>query len=182
MSAIISLIGMMGSGKSMTGRSLARLLGFRYIDLDTVIEETAQLDISKIFSQKGEAGFRDIETSALKAVLSDYSAGIVLSCGGGVILRKENRDMLKARCFVVWLDVPIPELIRRLLEERSNRPLIAAGDLQSRIRQLSAQRDQLYDETAHFKLIWHEGMKADDCAKLIYNQWTAQAEYGNDRD
>ncbi len=179
MNSIISLIGMMGSGKSMTGRCLASLLDCPFVDLDSEIEKTAQCDIPAIFAQKGEAGFRDIESAALAGIFSKYKDGMVLSCGGGIILRTENRAMLRARSFVVWLDVPEHELSRRLSEERSNRPLVAAGDLDTRIKQLSAQRGPLYHETAHFRLIWHAGMSADDCAKLIRDRWTAQAKHGN---
>lgn len=182
MSPIISLIGMMGSGKSMTGRSLASILEYPYVDLDTEIEKTVHCDIPRIFEQHGEAGFRDIESAALADILANNRQRLVLSCGGGIILRKENRTMLRARSFVVWLDVPIHELQRRLTAERSNRPLIAEGDLKTRIKQLSAQRGSLYEETAHFRLIWNEGMNAEDCAKLIHNQWIAQAEQCSDRD
>lgn len=182
MSSFISLIGMVGSGKSMTGRCLASILECPYVDLDTEIEKTAHCDIPRIFVQKGEAGFRDIESATLAAIFANYRQGLVLSCGGGIILRKENRIMLRARSFVVWLDVPINELNRRLSKERSNRPLIAEGDLKTRIKQLSTQRGPLYEETAHFRLIWNDGMTADDCAKLIHNQWIAQAERYSDRD
>lgn len=182
MTSIISIIGMMGSGKSLIGKRLASILDIRCFDLDTEIERTTQSEISAIFAQHGESFFRDVESTLLAQRLADPSQSLILACGGGIILRKANRDLLRSRSFVVWLDVPADELYRRLTTERSNRPLLAQGDLVSRINKLSLERQPLYAETAHYHLMWQEGLTADECALLIRDQWFAQVKQNIGRD
>ncbi|MEG0441932.1 MAG: shikimate kinase, partial [Oscillospiraceae bacterium] len=89
----IVLIGMPGSGKSVVGALLSRQLSRPFIDLDTLIEETASLTVSEIFEQWGEEAFRDLE-SAL-AVQTAQESGVVIATGGGVILREENMKALQ---------------------------------------------------------------------------------------
>ena len=86
------LVGMMGSGKTSTGRPLAERLGYGFVDADAVIEEAAGCSIPQIFDSDGETGFRDIETHVLSAISQRHS--LVVATGGGIVTRPENWGML----------------------------------------------------------------------------------------
>ncbi len=105
----IVLIGMPGSGKSTVGALLADQLGRELVDTDALIEERAGISISEIFSAFGEKHFRDLETSAIK----DISArtGLVISTGGGAVLREENLKALKKNGRIYFIDRPLKALI-----------------------------------------------------------------------
>ncbi len=104
----IAIIGMPAAGKSTVGKKLAALLNKPFVDLDLEIERQEKMTIPEIFATKGEAYFRDIETSLIKEF--GNRNGIVLSTGGGAPLREENRNALRRNSFVVWLDREIEKL------------------------------------------------------------------------
>ncbi|MBP6006824.1 MAG: shikimate kinase [Rhodoferax sp.] len=145
----ISLIGLPGSGKSTVGRQLARRLQVPFSDSDHVIEQRLGCSIREYFERDGEASFRDIEQAVIDE-LTQAPAG-VLSTGGGVVLRPANRDHLHSRTHVVYLNSVPEELFRRLRHDKS-RPLLQVADPMQRLRDLYAQRDPLYRETAHFSV------------------------------
>ncbi len=142
----IFLVGMMGAGKTTIGRSLAKVLGREFVDLDQAIEARCGVPVSHIFEVEGEAGFRKRET----LLLDEYSkqAGIVLATGGGAVLAPENRRMLAERGVVVYLRATADELYRRVAKDR-NRPLLQTANPRERVSQLLAQRAPLYEEVAH---------------------------------
>ena len=143
----ISLVGLPGSGKSTVGRQLARRLQLAFLDSDHVIEERLGCSIRDYFEREGEASFRDVEASVIDE-LTRLEGG-VLSTGGGSVLRPENRRCLRERGHVVYLRSSPEELFRRLRHD-VNRPLLQVPDPLGRLRDLYAQRDPLYRETAHF--------------------------------
>ncbi len=98
----IALIGMPGSGKSTIGRLIAEKLGREFIDTDSEIVAREGMEISDIFSKKGESAFRDIETCVLKDAVR--KSGIVIATGGGAVLRDENVEALRQNCKVFFLD------------------------------------------------------------------------------
>ena len=144
---MISLIGLPGSGKSTVGRQLARRLQLPFFDSDHVIEQQLGCSIRAYFEREGEASFRDVEESVIDE-LTGLAAG-VLSTGGGSVLRPANRQHLRQRGHVVYLRSSPEELFRRLRHD-VNRPLLQVPDPLGRLRDLYAQRDPLYRETAHF--------------------------------
>ncbi len=144
---MISLIGLPGSGKSTVGRQLARRLQLPYVDSDQVIERQLGCSIREYFEREGEARFRDVEEAVLDELTQTHTG--VLSTGGGAVLRSVNREHLRARCQVVYLNSSPDELFRRLRHD-VNRPLLQVADPLSRLRDLHAVRDPLYRETAHF--------------------------------
>ena len=146
----ISLVGLPGSGKSTVGRQLARRLNVPVFDSDHVIEQQLGCSIREYFEREGEAAFRDVEASVIDQ-LTRNSAG-VLSTGGGVVLRPENRQHLHGRTHVVYLSSSPDELFRRLRHD-AQRPLLQVADPLGRLRDLHAQRDPLYRETAHFTVV-----------------------------
>ncbi|CDS51291.1 Shikimate kinase I [Polaromonas sp. CG9_12] len=144
---MIVLIGLPGSGKSTVGRQLARRLQLSFLDSDHVIEERLGCSIRDYFEREGEASFRDVEESAIDELTLQASG--VLSTGGGAVLRPANRLHLHDRGHVVYLRSSPEELFRRLRHDAS-RPLLQVADPLGRLRDLYAQRDPLYRETAHF--------------------------------
>jgi shikimate kinase len=144
---MISLIGLPGSGKSTVGRHLARRLQLPFFDSDHVIEQQLGCSIREYFEHEGEDRFRDIEASVIDQ-LTQHPSG-VLSTGGGVVLRPANRQYLRQRGQVIYLNSSPDELFRRLRHD-VNRPLLQVADPLGRLRDLHAVRDPLYRETAHF--------------------------------
>ncbi|ABM35997.1 shikimate kinase [Polaromonas naphthalenivorans CJ2] len=143
----VALVGLPGSGKSTIGRQLARRLKLSFLDSDHVIEERLGCSIRDYFEREGEASFRDVEEAVIDE-LTGMASG-VLSTGGGSVLRPANRQRLHERGHVVYLRSSPEELFRRLRHDVS-RPLLQVADPLGRLRDLYAQRDPLYRETAHF--------------------------------
>ncbi len=151
----IILIGMMGCGKTTIGRALGVELHRPLLDMDAVIEEQLGKSISDIFKEEGEAHFRSLETTFLRYLCDERPCSAercILSTGGGVAMRQENRELLRRLGFVVWLRVDIPILIQRTAR-CTHRPLLMGGiPLKDRIRELCLQRYPVYAKTAHYTL------------------------------
>ncbi len=117
----VVLVGMPASGKTTVGKLIAKELGREFIDTDDIIVSEYG-DITDIFEQKGESGFRDIESAVIKNVAS--LQGKVIATGGGAVLRAENIDLLKLNGKIYFLDRPL-----ELLEATSDRPLSSNADM-----------------------------------------------------
>ncbi len=139
----IYLIGMMGSGKTSTGRPLAKRLGYGFVDADAVIEQVAGCTIPEIFQRDGEEGFRLIESQVLNAISQRHS--LVVATGGGVVTKPENWGQLHSG-IVVWLDVDQAKLIERLRNDSTQRPLLQQPDPEAALENLLQQRRPLYGE------------------------------------
>ncbi len=151
----IVLIGMMGCGKTTVGRALSIDLERPMLDMDTLIEEQIGKTIPEIFKEEGEAHFRSLETALLRYLVVDSprkAEGCILSTGGGVPLRDENRELMRRLGFVVWLRVDAEVLYERT--SRSNhRPLLSQpGCARTRLVTLCEQRYPIYEQTAHYIL------------------------------
>ena len=143
----IALIGMPGGGKSTVGRQLARQLNIKFVDSDVEIERRIGCSIRAFFEREGEAAFREVEQAVILE-LTGYGDAVVAT-GGGVVLREANRVSLRNRASVVYLRSAPEELFRRLRHD-TRRPLLQVADPLRKLRQLHAERDPLYRETAHF--------------------------------
>ena len=140
---IVYLVGMPGSGKSTVGRVLADRLGVPFVDLDDEIVAAEGRSVTEIFSQEGEARFRELEAASLVRVAGAFDPSVV-GCGGGVVLEPANRVTLRATGVTVFLDVPLAQLKARV-KPAADRPLIhEEGDLE----RLLAVREPLYREFA----------------------------------
>ena len=140
------MIGLPGCGKSAIGKELARRLGLPFVDSDRVIESRAGCTIANLFEHEGEAAFREREAEALSSLTDDGPS--VIATGGGAVLRSDNREVLRTRTVCVFLDAGHDLLWKRLRRDR-RRPLLQVADPEARLRELSAERDPLYRETAH---------------------------------
>jgi shikimate kinase len=140
----VFLIGFMGAGKTTVGRVLAQNLGWKFYDLDHLIESREHQSIADIFARAGESGFRKIESAMLVELLnrSRCDDGAVIALGGGAFVPAENREALRrAGAITVLLSAPVEELSRRCAIAGEARPL--ARD-QSKFKQLYASREKAY--------------------------------------
>ncbi len=141
----IYFIGLMGAGKTTVGKLLAKQLGRTFYDSDHEIEKRTGVKIPIIFELEGEEGFRKREKTAIQE-LSEMT-NIVLATGGGAVLAKENRDVLKNTGVVIYLRANVNELWHRTRHDKQ-RPLLQNVDIRAKLEQLYAERDPLYTETA----------------------------------
>ena len=137
------LVGMMGSGKTSTGRPLAERLGYGFVDADAVIEQAAGCSIPEIFERDGEAGFRALESQVLNAITQRHS--LVVATGGGVVTQQENWGLLHSG-IVIWLDVVPEQLMQRLKADSTVRPLLQTDDPDAALNALLNRRRPLYAE------------------------------------
>ena len=143
-----ALVGMPGSGKSTVGRHLAQRLGVPFVDLDHQLEQVLKTSIRQFFEAEGEARFRDIEAQVL-AKVTTRPGGMVLSTGGGAVLRPENRQVLRDFGNVLYLRASPEEIFKRVKHDRT-RPLLQVNNPLQKLRELYAQRDALYRDAATY--------------------------------
>lgn len=150
---LIFLVGYMGSGKTKTGRVLARKLGYDFLDTDEMIEAMEKKSVAEIFSISGEEKFRTLEKAVLHSVANVKNT--LVSTGGGLPCFGDNMDEMNAYGFTVYLKVPHGMLTQRLSIEKSSRPLLQGlneHDLAAHIINQLQEREVFYSK-----------------AKLIYN-------------
>lgn len=152
---IISLTGFMGCGKSCIGKILSKKLGFKFIDLDTWIEEHEGRSVRRIFTENGEAEFRRIETAALGEVIEE-EGDMVLALGGGTLTSASAATMVHERTECVYLKAGIDTLVFNLTNWPGDRPMLDGNPdsetLRRRIGELMSQRESTYGRTAHIIL------------------------------
>src|SRR5271167_2198842 len=141
----VFLVGFMASGKSSIGQELARRLGWDFVDLDARIESRERQTVLEIFRDRGEAGFRAAETSALGDLLSEpLERNRVVALGGGAFVQERNRELLR-QWPSVFLEAPAAELWQRSLRDGVERPL--RGD-REQFAQLYAERLPFYRQAS----------------------------------
>ena len=159
----IILVGLMGSGKTTIGKQLSKSLERNFLDTDHAIEEKTGVDVSTIFELEGEKGFRAREHNFLRDLKG--SQKLVIATGGGIVLRSENRTLLKKIGCVVYLRSNINDLVLRLKDDKT-RPLIQNVNLSQKISDLFNERDPLYLAVADY-IIETKNKKINDIKKEI---------------
>lgn len=135
------LVGMMGTGKSTIGRALAQRLHMPWMDTDELIEQRINMSIAAFFQKEGEKAFRQIESEILQQVLQRSPQ--VITTGGGMVLKQENRNLMRENGWVICLVAQPEILVQRLSNDRS-RPLLQGKELRSKIEQLWRERAEKY--------------------------------------
>lgn len=143
----IYLIGMMGSGKTETGRILADLLNCAFVDLDGEIQAKEGRSISEIFTASGEPYFRDVESSVLEHF--SKKGGQVIATGGGIVLREANVRRMKETGKVVLLKTSAESLWQRVRYSK-DRPLLNKPDPFGTLQQILRDREAFYENACHF--------------------------------
>ena len=131
---------MMGAGKTTVAQQLANQLGYRFVDTDHLVEQVTGQAIADLFATEGESHFRTLETQILAEVCA-YTH-MAIATGGGIVLDPMNWSYLR-HGIVVWLDVPVSELYRRLAQDQQ-RPLLQTPNPQKTLTTLLNQRQHLY--------------------------------------
>jgi shikimate kinase len=162
---VIALVGLSGTGKSSVGRRLAERLGWPLVDTDMLIERNAGRTIPQIFAEDGEPGFRELEAVALQEALAHAPA--VVATGGGIVLREQNRALLRAHARVVWLDASTATLIARLAAHGEARPLLQGADPAARLEALRQSRAAIYAEVAHLRIATDQATGAEIIEEIV---------------
>ena len=146
----IALIGFMGSGKTAVGQALAKRLGMKFIELDALIEKTAGKTIPQMFQQNGEIAFRELEIEVTREVAREKNC--VIACGGGIVLNKINIDRLREGARIVYLIASPSVILKRVLKQAGQRPLLAVDNPAQAIRELLKFRKPFYERAADIKI------------------------------
>ena len=158
------LIGPMGAGKTAIGKELARQLGLDFLDADQEIERRTGADIPLIFEKEGEAGFRRRE----REVIADLTQQerLVLATGGGAVLDPANREALKSRGFVIYLQASLAAQAARTAQNKK-RPLLHTEDREARLKELFELRAPLYEGLAQLTVDTDSGQVKQISQRII---------------
>ena len=160
----VILIGFMGCGKSTIGKRLSYVLRKPFLDTDRMIEKKEDMTISELFDRKGEEYFRDMETACIKELMEE-SGEYVIAVGGGIVLREENRRLLKKLGKVIYLRADADTIYERLKNDNT-RPLLQGDNPREKIRTMMAQRWDIYEEASQF-VVDVDGKEFEDILKEI---------------
>ena len=139
----VTLVGLMGSGKTSVGKMLAHELDCHFVDSDREVEKAARLAIPDIFDLYGEPAFRDLEHRVIKRIIQQQGSPIVLATGGGAFIQQKTRSLLLCHTTTVWLYAGLDTLVTRC-RNRKNRPLLRGRNLRDVLSQLIAERYPTY--------------------------------------
>lgn len=146
----IALIGYRATGKTTVAKELAnRLSGWNWVDADVEIERSAGKSIAQIFQDSGESGFRDLESTVTAELL--LRPKTIIATGGGVVIRLENRELLKRSAFVVWLKASPDTIFKRMYSDETTatrRPALTDNDPYAEIVKMLNLRNLWYEQTA----------------------------------
>lgn len=160
----IYLIGFMGAGKSSVSRAMTEISGLDEVDMDAAIVSREGMTIPEIFEKKGEEYFRKAETEVLKELAGRQ--GVIVSCGGGTILKEENRKLMKKSGEVVFLSAS-PETIYERVKNGKNRPLLNGHMNVEYIRGLMEKRMPSYQQAKTMEIIT-DGKSPQKIAEEIF--------------
>ncbi len=148
----IFLIGYRATGKSTVGRMLASRLGWRFVDLDLVVEEKEGMKIARIVELRGWEHFRRAEAAALEEMIHK-SDKTVVACGGGAVLHEALWPRIMENNMVVWLKAGVNEVVQRLGSDpatKSQRPALTGhGELSKEVEGVMVERAPLYSRFSH---------------------------------
>jgi XRE family aerobic/anaerobic benzoate catabolism transcriptional regulator len=141
----IALIGLRGAGKSTLGNLLANDQHLAFVELDKEIEREAGISLSEVFMLYGQSGYRRIERRCLERVIDSYEHGII-SVSGGIVSEPETYDLLRSKCFTVWLKAAPEEHMARVAAQGDLRPMKDNEEAMEDLRRILAAREPLYSK------------------------------------
>ena len=160
----IILIGFSGTGKTLVGKEVARLLGWEFIDTDDEIERTAGKPVRRIFAEDGELAFREMERRVIRNACEAERR--VISTGGGAPVDEANRATMLSSGMVVCLDAEPAAILRRLMEDTGNsvagRPMLSQSEPMNRITALKEKRRPSYAAAHH--TVTTDGLTVEEVA------------------
>jgi shikimate kinase len=142
---------MRGSGKTAIGRTLAEFLQFKFVDLDQEIENFEKMKIPEIVEKEGWDYFRDLESNQAKKI--GEQKNLVISTGGGIILKKENIENLKKNGIVILIESPLEALAKRVAKN-SNRPSLTGLSPVQELEKVWQDREKLYRDSADLEVFF----------------------------
>jgi shikimate kinase len=163
---VVTLIGLMGAGKTRVGRNAAAAVDRVFIDTDRLVECDAGMTIADIFATEGERGFRRRERAAVEEATA--TPGALVSVGGGAVLDERNVAQMRAAGHVVWLYAEPETLALRLRRSvlRGDRPLLAGADPVGVLRGMLAERRAAY-EAAATTVLCTDGLAVEESTRLL---------------
>jgi shikimate kinase len=170
MMRLIFLIGYRGTGKTTLGQLLSERIGWDFVDADVHLEATCGKSIKQIFASDGEPAFRDMESRMLHELCGRER--LVIGTGGGVVGREENRALLRAAGYVVWLRADLDTIAARLAADPSTperRPNLSSGGL-AEIAELLRVREPLYRASADLE-VDTRARSPQELVETILNAW-----------
>jgi shikimate kinase len=170
MKSLLFLIGYRGTGKTTVGELLAERIGWNFVDADVHLEAKFGKTIKEIFAVDGEASFRDKETLVVRELCNRERC--VVGTGGGIVLRDENRALLREMGYAVWLKASVPTIAARIQADpttAARRPNLAGGGI-SEIEEMLRIRESLYRSCANLE-IDTEGQSPQSIVETILNAW-----------
>lgn len=156
---LIFLCGFMGCGKTTHGKKLAKILNYTFVDVDEAIVNQQDQSITEIFAEKGETGFRDLETDTIKDLIAN-NTNLVIALGGGAPCFNNNLELLKQNGMLIYIHLTPKALFSRLIDAKDERPLLknkSDEELLTYIEELLNKRESYYQQ-AHLTV---EGIDLD---------------------
>lgn len=160
----VFLIGFMGCGKSTVAAHLFKEYGMEIVEMDQEIARCVGMAIPEIFEKYGEEHFREEETKLLTKCSEKHS--VVVSCGGGVVLREKNVELMKSCGTIVWLTAEPSTILERVGQDE-NRPLLEGNKNISRIQSMLEKRLPCYEQAADIVVETDQREIADICLEII---------------
>ncbi|MDY5906864.1 MAG: type I 3-dehydroquinate dehydratase [Anaerovoracaceae bacterium] len=160
----VILIGFMGTGKTTVARRIAEKTGYDIKEMDEMIENDMGMSVAQIFQDYGEPYFRDLESDMAQRVAA--SERVVISCGGGTVLRQKNVDALRSSGSIVLLRAKPETVLERVKKNGDKRPLLSRYQSRGYISWLMKKRSDIYADAADY-IINVDGRTADDIADEI---------------
>lgn len=175
--SILFLVGARASGKTTIGKALAQKLDLPFADTDQHLLASAGRTVDQIVAEEGWPGFRTRESAALRDVADAHRDGCVVATGGGMVLAEANRQLMRQRGMVVFLDAPVQVLAERLGRNplSSQRPSLTGRGLVEEISQVLAERRALYEAAAHHVVDASRPLSA--ICRRIAQLWRAHADH-----
>ncbi len=163
----IVLVGFMGSGKTVIGRNVARILDYQFADTDEYIRDVTGMDLIKLFRKHGEIRFRSEEKLAISKLIGKEKS--VIACGGSLIPTQECLDMLAADGFIVLLSAA-PDIIKSRLDRKSDRLMPGGRPNIKDINKMLQEREEVFRNVDHISV--DTGiMDVDEAAKFIAEEY-----------